>query len=658
MDTHRNPTMRALPYWLALAIAIPILSPASLYAADPAPATEDLFLNQVPPVLSATRLQQPLAEAPASITVIDRKMIDASGAINIPDLFRLVPGMQVGHPRGTQTTITYHGLSDAYSRRMQVLVDGRSVYSNFFGGVNWAELPLAIEDIDRIEVIRGPNGPAYGANSFSAVINIITRHPTQDQGADIRITNGSHGTEKIFARVGASSGDFTYRVSVGYREDQGFAAYRDALKVPMVTFRGEQRLSARDTLDVQFGYAGGTFEDGINGSLTDPPRERYGVSHYQQLRWRRTLNSTDEILVNYYHNYQRATDNYVYTTLNVSEGYHTDRENLEFQHSFQASGTKRVVWGAETRLDRVRGYTWFGTDSWIDTKLYRLFGNLEWRYRPDWILNAGLMYEYNSITHGDFSPRLALNHHFAPGHTLRTSATRAFRTPSMLEHQPNFALRSASGTVLNQLYLARNPLLPEQMTAYEFGYFGEFPGANLIVDAKVFREEVSQHITETTYIPVPVGDQYKYFVNDGATDTNGAEVQLRWRPRPNTQLIYGHGYAHQRGHIVSGSNPAQSISTTEFTPVHTRSLMAIQEFPGNVTASAAYYKLSNFRFGGGDPTGDFNTLDMRVAWKWRQQGTRGEIALVGQHLTGDYYTYEVEGVFDKRFFLNLSLNFR
>ena len=657
MNVQFSPSTSARPCLLALSIAVTILAPANLQAADPVPATEDLFLNQVPPVLSATRLQQPLAEAPASITVIDRKMIDASGAVDIPDLFRLVPGMQVAHISGNRTAISYHGLGEAYARRMQVLVDGRSVYSPFFGGVDWADLPLAIEDIDRIEVIRGPNGPAYGANSFLAVINIITRHPAQDQGADIKITRGSRGTEKLFARVGASSGDFTYRASVGYREDQGFSAYRDAKKVPLATFRGEQRLNGRDTLDIQFGYAGGTFEDGISGSLTDPARDRYTVSHYQQLRWRRTLNPTDEVSLNYYHNYYRSTDNYVYSTLSVSEGFHTDRHNLEFQHNFQAATDKRVVWGAETRLDRVRGQTWFGTGDWIETKLYRLFGNLEWRYRPEWILNAGLMYEYNSITQGDFSPRLALNHHVAPGHTIRASATRAYRTPSTLEHRPDFALRQPNGSVINQFFLARNPLLPEQMTAYEIGYFGEFPGAHLIVDAKIFREEVRRYITDTRYLPT--ADIYQYFVNGGVTDSNGVEVQLRWRPWPRTQLIYSHGYAHQRGAAVSESDPTASQSTTVFTPVHTRSLLAIQELPGNVTASAAYYKLSNFRFGGGDPTGDFNTLDMRVAWKWRRGGgTRGEIALVGQHLTGDYYTFEREGVFDKRYFLNLSLGFR
>ncbi len=663
MDIPCNPMRRARPYWLALTIAISIIFPASLHAADPVPATEDLFLNQVPPVLSATRLQQPLAEAPASITVIDRKMIDASGAVDIPDLFRLVPGMQVMHKNGQLSAVTYHGLGEVYSRRMQVLIDGRSVYSPFFGGVIWADLPLAIEDIDRIEVTRGPNGPAYGANSFVAVINIITRHPTQDQGTDLKLTRGSNSMERLFARHGGAVGDFTYRVSVGYREDKGFPNLLDGKKVPMLTFRGEHRLNNRDSLDVQLGYAGGTFEDGTTGSLTDPPRDRYSVSHYQQVRWRRALNATDEVSLNFYHNYYRSTDNYILIsgplTLNASEGFHTDRHNLELQHSFQAGGGKRVVWGAEARLDSVRGEPWFGRKDWIETKLYRLFGNLEWHYAPNWILNAGLMYEYNSITHGDLSPRLALNHHFSPGQTLRASATRAYRTPSILEHQPDFALRSSTGTVLNQFYLARQPLMPEQMTAYEFGYFGEFPRANLLVEAKIFREEIRRYIVDTRDTTTRPGDPFQYFVNDGATDTNGVEVQLRWRPWPRTQLIYSHSYAHQRGNTVSETNPNQRQDTYSFTPVHTRSLMAIQELPGNVTASAAYYKLSNFRFGGGgDQTGDFNTLDMRVAWKWRHGGTRGEVALVGQHLTGDYFTFEPPAIFDKRFFLNLSLNFR
>lgn len=680
MTTPCNPTIAMRPCWRTLAVVLTLLAPSGLHAADPAPATEDLFLNQVPPVLSATRLEQPLAEAPASITVIDRKMIDASGAINIPDLFRLVPGMQVGHNTSNRTFVAYHGLGEVYARRMQVLVDGRSIYSPFFGGVDWADLPLAMEDIDRIEVIRGPNGPAYGANSFSAVINIITRHPVQDQGTDLKITHGSRGTERLFVRHGANMGDFTYRVTLGYREDNGFPDVRDGKRIPLMTFRGEQRLNSRDTLDIQAGWTGATFEDGAQNSLIDPARERDTLNHYQQLRWRRILSTTEEVTLNFYHNYYRWSDNYQTgllsqllgvspaaipiafggrpdQTLNVSEDIRTERHNLELQHTFQAGGGKRVVWGAEARLDRVRGIAWFGHNDWLETKLYRLFGNLEWRYAPDWIFNAGLMYEYNSITEGDFSPRLALNHHFAQGQTARASFTRAHRTPTLFEHAANNAYRFPDGYLINQIFLARNPLLPEQITSYEFGYIGEFPGANLLVDAKIFREEVRRYIADTRYLPTT--DVYQYFVNDGTIDSNGAEAQLRWRPWSGTQLIYSHGYAHQRGQIVSNSTPSSSLSTTDFTPVHTRSLLAIQELPGNVTASAAYYKISNFRFGGGgDLTGDFNTLDARLAWKWRRQGTRGEVALVGQHLTGDYYNFSPSATFDKRFFLNLSLNFR
>jgi len=663
----------------ALIFVVSAALPAGLWAADPAPATEDLFLNRVPPVLSATRLKQPLAEAPASITVIDRKMIDASGAIDIPELFRLVPGMQVGQKNNSRTFVTYHGLGEVYARRMQVLVDGRSIYSPFFGGVDWGDLPLAIEDIDRIEVIRGPNGPAYGANSFSAVINIITRHPTQDQGTDLKITHGSRGTERLFVRHGASLGDFTYRVTLGYREDNGFSGFRDGKRIPLITFRGEQRINSRDTLDIQGGWTGGTFEDGIQNSLIDPARERDTSSHYQQLRWRRTLNATDEVTLNVYHNYYRWTDSYQTgllsqllgtapanipilfggrpdQTLNISEDIRTERLNVELQHTFQAGAGKRVVWGTEARLDRVRGQAWFGNNDWIDTRLYRLFSNLEWRYAPDWILNAGLMYEHNTITEGDFSPRLALNHHFAQGQTARISYTRAHRTPTVFENAANNAYRFPDGYLINQIFLARYPLQPEQISSAEIGYLGEFPEAHLLVDAKIFREEVRRYIADTRYLPTT--DVYQYFVNDGGTDSNGAEVQLRWRPGTRTQLIYTHGYAHQRGHLISNSNPASVSSTTDFTPVHTRSLLAIQELPGNVTASAAYYKLSNFRFGGGgDLTGDFNTLDARLAWKWRQNGARGEIALVGQHLTGDYYTFSPTAVFDKRFFLNVSLRF-
>ena len=135
--------------------------------------SEQVYLQDFPIVLSASRLSQPLSEAPNAMTVIDRSMIKASGFRTIGDLFRLVPGMYVGNLNGYSPIVGYHGATEQHSRRMQVLVDGRSVYLPPFSSVDWEDIPLSIDDIERIEVVRGPAAASHGANSVQGVINII-----------------------------------------------------------------------------------------------------------------------------------------------------------------------------------------------------------------------------------------------------------------------------------------------------------------------------------------------------------------------------------------------------------------------------------------------------------------------------------------------------
>jgi iron complex outermembrane receptor protein len=155
-------------------------------------------------------------------------------------------------------------------------------------------------------------------------------------------------------------------------------------------------------------------------------------------------------------------------------------------------------------------------------------------------------------------------------------------------------------------------------------------------------------------VSVP-GDPAIVFRNNGWSDTNGAEAQLRYRPTPHTLVTYAHAYAHESGRVLSALSPETYVPATPSTPVHTRSLLVAHRFGGGFEASAAYYKLSNIKFFGGDNTGDYNTLDLRVAQRLRLGRTRGELALAGQHLTGDYFDYDDQGVFDKRFFLSLRL---
>lgn len=156
-------------------LPLAILS-APAFAADDAglPFAEG---GDTPTVLSATRLSQSLFETPAAVTVIDRQMIEQTGVREIPELLRLVPGMVVGYESGSEAFVSFHGTSADLARRMQVLVDGRSIYQPLLASVDWIGLPLELADIERIEVIRGPNSSSWGANSFLAVVNIVRDTP-------------------------------------------------------------------------------------------------------------------------------------------------------------------------------------------------------------------------------------------------------------------------------------------------------------------------------------------------------------------------------------------------------------------------------------------------------------------------------------------------
>lgn len=167
---------------------------------------EQSFFQDIPIVLSASRLSQPVSDAPNAMTVIDREMIEASGFRSLPDLFRLVPGMFVGSYNGYTPIVAYHGTFDQYSRRMQVLVDGRSVYLPPFSYVNWEDIPLHIADIERIEVIRGTAAASHGANSSQGVINIITRDASAVHGASVSVLKGNGGISEIATHLGNDPG--------------------------------------------------------------------------------------------------------------------------------------------------------------------------------------------------------------------------------------------------------------------------------------------------------------------------------------------------------------------------------------------------------------------------------------------------------------------
>ncbi|MBD9565782.1 TonB-dependent receptor plug domain-containing protein [Pseudomonas sp. NPDC086112] len=241
------------PLVLALIFSSPLLA-------------DDLFLDNdpLPQVLTATRLKQSPAAVPGSMTVIDSELINASGARDISELLRLVPGMMVGNISGNQAAVNYHGTNASEARRMQVLIDGRSVYRAGLATVDWSDIPVAMEDIERIEVFRGPNTVSYGANALMAVVNIITRKPADSHGTRLKVTRGQRGINDFYASqgMGWDSGDL--RLSLSGQQDDGFdsdrtgADYRDSRRLNRFSLAVSQTLNDNQSIDWQLNAKDGT----------------------------------------------------------------------------------------------------------------------------------------------------------------------------------------------------------------------------------------------------------------------------------------------------------------------------------------------------------------------------------------------------------------
>ncbi len=261
--------------------------------------TEADQLVDIPLVSSATRLLQHRSEAPASITVIDREMIDASGAQEIPDLFRLVPGFQAYQVNGHRFGVTSHSAGESLPGRLEVMIDGRSVYLPASSSVDWRSLGIGLSDIDSIEVVRGSNVPTYGSNAFLGAINIITRSAFKDRGSRIVAVSGSEDSARVELNHNDSFGNHGLRLSAGYLQNDGFGV-DDAGRGRYVNLRTTSTPTLSDTLDLQLGFSQG--KAGIGVAFL-PILDRSYRAHYQTLTWSRDLNDADNLRIQLYHNY-------------------------------------------------------------------------------------------------------------------------------------------------------------------------------------------------------------------------------------------------------------------------------------------------------------------------------------------------------------------
>jgi len=686
-----------------LSTLIACLAPLHVLAVSSADlVSEEELFGDIPVSHTATRLSQSVHDSPVSITIIDKEMIEAYDPQELVDVLRLVPGFQVVHPKGFRTSTSYLGLGDEYAARMQVQIDGRSVYSPILGHVEWTEIPVEVEDIDRIEVIRGPNAASYGANSFTAVINIITYHASDTPGTYIKATTGDRNTKRLLARHAGHSGKFDYRISASYRSDSGFDTieFPDEKRYGSFNFRGDYQPNLNDSFEIQFGYRDSVHREGDLGDvLVNPERDVDGRTHFQLLRWRHQVNDSESFSLQFYHNYQRIDDKFQTdlidnilfpgfaslvgvenqpVLLDFSRLQH--RYDIEFQHNKNINDELRLVWGASARYEESGAAGFFARPSSHDlvtNYTYRLFAHGEWKPDPKWTINAGTMLENNDVTGTDISPRLAVNYHFTPNHTIRASVSRAYRTPSVFTLNADYAVGlidpSGNQVKIDQIIIADRDLEPEKLTSFELAYIGHFPRYGINLDAKLFYNELDNIINDvfdhaytdpvSTLLGLPQGqDTVFYYSNEGSAILKGFEAQLQYQVSPDTRLHAGYTLLNVSGKSLNEVNRDELgelifLPLKDYAPKTITTLQLIHDLQPDIRASLAYHYYSEYEFEAGDPTGDFNILNARIAKKFRFANSEGQVSASFQNLRQDYFDFDKEQAYGKRIFLSFEFGF-
>jgi iron complex outermembrane receptor protein len=612
-------------------------------------------------VTSASKRPQPLSEVSAALFVVTQEDIRRSGATSVPEVLRLVPGMQVARIDSNKWAISSRGFSGRFADKLLVLMDGRSLYTPLFSGVFWDVQDTLMEDIDRIEVIRGPGATLWGANAVNGVINIITKNARDTQG--FTATAGGGNEERGFGslRYGGefASGQGQYRLYGKYFDREGARSLfsseltADDWNMSRSGFRVDWQGSGPDSLAIQGdGYVGQSGET-VRAALIAPPHS--SLSNHDQnvsggnllVKWQRQVSDDHTVTAQvYYDRTEREA---------MLFGATRDTIDFEVQENVPLDRRHNLIWGAGFRYSRDDIRNTFSialSPNQRGDRLYSGFVQDNVSLVEDVLrLTVGTKVEHNSYSGFEIQPNVRVAW-TAPGQqSVWGSVARAVRTPSRADHGVRLSgLLSplAVGDPLNPFpapivtaVLGNEQVEAEGLIAYEAGYRVQ-ASETLGVDVAVFLNQYDSLRTVgqgapmcnpsgaqvvrdplcvlfATYIVAPL-----YLGNEGDDGRYGLEVSADWRPLPWWRVKPAYSYLQTR-------NPAETTNLLDRfaagqNPVHQLSARSSIDMPRNVEFDAWLRYVDRL------PAIDIDsylTLDTRVAWTL---GTRLEIAVVGQNL--------------------------
>jgi len=656
-------------YFKCLLVSLTFVFSAALGAQE-LNTTESDFFDDAPLILTASRMSKPLAESPSSVSVISRQMIEDSGAREISDIFRMVPGFIVGDFNGSNSVVTYHGLGSVFARQIQVLVDGRSVFIPSFGGVPWANLPLLLEDIERVEVIRGPNAVTYGANAFLATISIITRHSAEDLGARYSVTTSDNTNPDIgdaYFRYGYHLDDLDWRLSLGTLNDDGFESVNDSRQTNKLNFRLDYLSSQSHLWTIQFGTSSSAFGRGEPNNPTNRVRDEDAMNSYININWEhiRDTSTTDIRLT---HTEQKVTDNFtpepftfsgipgVTTVIDFDRA--SSRTDLEIVQNDEFSESLRLVYGVSMRQDRVRSIYLLNDNRHYNIDTTRLFTSFEWRFAEDWILDIGTTLEDSSLTDREYSPRLSILRQLNPNHVLRFVASSAKRNPVIYEHSgltvftANANIPPLGNVDIDVKDWQGNPdIAPENLISYEIGLRSQFMQNSISSDIKVFTYKITDMISKTSFSEIhPI---LGTIIVGTSTNNGGAEVrglELAFDITPVTGLDIKSGFSFIS---VDANDPDIEASFPEATAFVTTQYK--WQVKHSLAASLYYIDEMSWVDAPG-PVPSIEKLDLRYTYLL-DEGSETRIEVIGQNMLGGYYDYLPGQLNERVYMLRISGGF-
>ena len=651
-------------YWTSCALMV--LGSSQLWSAQNDFTAESDFFGEAPLVLTASRMSKPLLEAPATVSIIDRKTIEAAGVREIADLFRLVPGFVVGHFNGNTPVVSYQGLGSQFSRQTQVLVDGRSAFIPSFGGVSWANLPLLIEDIERVEVIRGPNAVTYGANAFLATINIITRHAAEDYGTRYSVTTSDNANPDVkdgYVRHGYHYGDLDWRLSAGTSNDDGFRDVHDSKNIDKVNFRLDLASQNNQFWTVQLGSSESTSEIGRIDRPDNIEREFDARNSYFTLQWEKIRESNNTI-VKFSHTQQKISDRFdappitlagisgINAVIDLSR--ESSRSDIEITQTEELSNNLRFAYGASFRHDSVRSKVLINDNQYHTIDTARAYAGIEWRVNEDWLLDFGTSLEDSSLTDREHSPRLSIIRTLSNRHALRFVVSQANRNPVLYEHS-GLTIFNGTAPVIGsfdiKIFEGNPDIKPEKIVSYEIGLRSQLLTSGVSSDIKLFSHKITDHVVEAVFQeidPILGPRNIDTFTNEGETRVKGIEFSVDYTPSQSLEFKTGFSAVDVESNKVEISRTF--AERTGF--VH-----MLYHWNDKHDTSASFYYLDEIRWNAGASiTPSLEKLDLRYAYLISSKNET-KIELIGQNLLEDYADYRAENIAEKTFLLRFSSGF-